>query len=278
MYWPRCIAVLLMSGNCWAAGEYVIAGGLEGDSADGLAAALFGDLAVGEETWLSAGAARSSVELPIRDELETWYADVGLDHFFDPAGLRLGLAYWGDNSVLDSADARVSVYFRGGRGSLSFDYEFRDFELELPDIDFFRRRQVNFDANGYGLGARLDFSENVDVRFKGMSYDYSVNLRLDPNRDIVNLISVTRLSLINTLVDYRASISLGFDFALKRLEFEAAQWEGAVAGSRTNSYSLRFLTPISNRNDIEFGLGYDDSENYGQVTVFSVFLYFYGGG
>ena len=94
----------------------------------------------------------------------------------------------------------------------------------------------------------------------------------------LNLISVTRLSLINTLVDYRASISLGFDFALKRLEFEAAQWEGAVAGSRTNSYSLRFLTPISNRNDIEFGLGYDDSENYGQVTVFSVFLYFYGGG
>ena len=32
------------------------------------------------------------------------------------------------------------------------------------------------------------------------------------------------------------------------------------------------------RYDIEFGLGYDDSENYGEVTVFSVFLYFYGGG
>ena len=267
-----------MSGNCWAAGEYVIAGGLEGDSADGLAAALFGDLAVGEETWLSAGAARSSVELPIRDELETWYADVGLDHFFDPAGLRLGLAYWGDNSVLDSADARVSVYFRGNRGSLSFDYEFRDFELELPDFDFFRRRQVNFDANGYGLGARLDLSENVDVRFKGMSYDYSVNLHLDPNRDIVNLISVTRLSLLNTLVDYRVSGSLGIDFGLRRLEFELAQWKGAVEGSTTDSYSVRFLMPIGKRNDIEFGLGYDDSENYGDVTVFSIFLYFYGGG
>lgn len=278
MCWPRVTAVLLLSGNCWASGEYVVAGGLEGDSADGLAAALFGDLAVGEETWLSAGVARSSVDLPVRDELETWYADVGLDHFFDPAGIRLGLAYWGDNSVLDSTDARASLYFRGGRGSLSFDYEFRDFELELPEFDFFRRRKVNFDANGIGLGARLDLSESVDVRLKGMSYDYSVNLRLDPNRDIVDLISVTRLSLINTLVDYRASLSLGFDFGLKRLEFETAQWEGAVAGSRTNSYSVRFLTPIGNRNDIEFGLGYDDSENYGEVTVFSVFLYFYGGG
>jgi hypothetical protein len=278
MYWPRFAAILLLSGNCWAAGEYVIAGGLEGDSADGLAAALFGDVAVGEETWLSAGVARSSVDLPIRDKLETWYADIGLDHFFDPVGVRLGLAYWGDNSVLDSTDARASVYFRGSRGSLGFDYEFRDFELELPEFDFFRRRQVNFDAKGFGLGARLDLSENVDVRLKGMSYDYSVNLRLDPNRDIVNLISVTRLSLINTLVDYRANISLGFDFGLKRLELEFAQWEGAVAGSRTNSYSLRFLAPIGRRNDVEFGLGYDDSENYGEVTVFSVFLYFYGAG
>ena len=278
MCWPRYVVVLLLSGNCWAAGEFVIVGGLEGDSADGLAAALFGDVAVGEETWLFGGAARASVDLPVRDELETWYAEAGLDHFFKPAGVRLGLAYWGDNSVLDSLDARASLYFRGSRGSISFDYEFRSFELELPDLDFFRRRQFDFDANGFGLGARLDLSDNVDVRFKGMNYDYSVNLRLDPNRDIVNLISVTRLSLINTLVDYRASIGLGFDFGLRRLEFEVAQWEGAVAGSRTNSYSVRFLTPIGERNDIEFGLGYDDSENYGEVTVFSVFLYFYGGG
>ena len=274
----RLLALLLLSGNCWAAGEYVIAGGLQGDSTDGLASALFGDLAVGEETWLSAGFALSSVELPIRNELETWYGDVGLDHFFDPAGVRLGLAYWGDNSVLDSTDARASLYFRGSGGLLSFDYEFRDLELELPEFDFTRRRQVNFDANGFGLGARLDLSENVDVRFKGMSYDYSVNLRLDRNRDIVNLISVTRLSLLNTLVDYRASASLGVDFGLKRLEFELAQWEGAVEGSTTNSHSVRFLTPIGKRNDIEFGLGYDDSENYGDVTVVSIFLYFYGSG
>ncbi|HSM32090.1 MAG TPA: hypothetical protein VK854_15440 [Woeseiaceae bacterium] len=278
MSWPRPVALLLLSGNCWAAGEYVIAGGLQADSADGLAAALLGDVAVGEQTWLSAGLARSSVELPIRDELETWYGDVGLDHFFDPAGVRLDLAYWGDNSVLDSRDARASLYFRGGSGSLSLDYEFRDLELELPEFDFIRRQQVNFDANGFGFGARLDLSERVNVRFKGMSYDYSVNLRRDPTRDIVNLISVTRLSLLNTLVDYRASASLGIDFGLKRLEFEFAQWKGAVEGSRTNSYSLRFLAPIGRRNDIEFGFGYDDSENYGEVTVFSVYLYFYGGG
>ena len=276
MSWFRYLLLLLLSGNCYAAGEFVIAGGVEGDDADGLALALFGDVAIGSETWLSGGVARSSVDLEIREELETWYADIGIDHYFDPAGIRVGAAYWGDDNILDSIDLRTSLYFRGERGSLSFDYEFRDFELELPDFDMFRRRQVEFDANGIGISARLDLTDKVDVRMKGIAYDYSVDLRLDPNRDIVNVISVSRLSLINSLVDYRANIGLGIDFGLKRLEFDIAQWEGAVAGARTNSYSLRFLTPVGERNDIEFGIGYDDSDTYGEVTVFSVYLYFYG--
>jgi hypothetical protein len=276
MSWFRCLLLLLLSGNCWAAGEFVIAGGVEGDNADGLALALFGDIATGDETWLSGGIARSRVDLAIRDELETWYADIGVDHYFDPAGIRLGVAYLGDDEILDSVDLRSSLYFRGDKGSLSLDYEFRDFELELPDFDRFRSRQVNFDANGIGISARLDLTDKVDVRIKGIAYDYSINLRLDPNRDIVNVISVSRLSLINSLVDYRANVGLGFDFGLKRLEFDIAQWEGAVAGARTNSYSLRFLMPVGERNDIELGIGYDDSDTYGEVTVFSVYLYFYG--
>jgi len=276
MSWFRYLPLLLLSGNSWAAGEFVIAGGAEVDSADGLAVALFGNVAVGDETWLSGSIARSRVDLELRDELQTWYADIGVDHYFDPAGFRLGVAYWGDDDILDSVDLRASLYFRGDRGSLSFDYEYRDFELVLPRIGMLSRRRVNFDANGVGLGARLDLTDTIDLSVKGIAYDYSVDLRLDPNRDIVNLISVSRLSLINSLVDYRANIGLGIDFGFKRLEFEIAQWEGAVAGARTNSYSLRFLTPVGERNDIEFGIGYDDSETYGQVTIFSIFLYFYG--
>jgi len=276
MCWSRCLLLLLLSGNSWAAGEYVIAGGVEADSADGMAAALFGDVAIGDDTWLSGGIARSNVDLELRDELKTWYADIGIDHYFDPAGIRLGAAYWGDDDILDSVDLRTSLYFRGESGSLSLDYEFRDFELVLPQVDRFSRRRATFDAHGIGIAARLDLTERVDVSLKGIAYDYSVNLRLDPNRDIVNVISVTRLSLINSLVDYRANVGLGIDFGLKRLEFDIAQWEGAVAGARTNSYSLRFLTPVGKRSDIEFGIGYDDSDTYGQVTVFSIYLYFYG--
>jgi hypothetical protein len=135
---------------------------------------------------------------------------------------------------------------------------------------------VSFDAQGLGIAARFDLTDRVDLSVKGIGYDYSVDLRRAANRDIVNVISVTRLSLINSLVDYRANIGLGIDFGLKRLVFDIAQWEGAVAGARTISYSLRFLTPISDRNDIEIGLGYDDSDTYGQVTVLSMYLYFYG--
>ena len=167
---------------------------------------------------------------------------------------------------------------RSERGYFSFNYEFRDFELDLPELDIFARREVRFDAYGIGLSGRFSMSDRVGAHFGGIAYDYSVDLRVDENRPIVDYISVSRLSLVNSLVDYRANVGIGVDIGSRHLEFDIAQWRGAVTGSKTNSYSARFLTPIGNRSDIEFGLGYDDSERFGEATIFSVFLYFYGGG
>jgi hypothetical protein len=276
MSWSRFLLLLLLTGNSWAAGEYVIGGGVEADTTDGIAGTLFGDLAVSDDTWVSGAVARTSVDLDLRNSLRTWYADIGIDHYFDPVGIRIGAAYWGDNSILDSVDARLSGYLRGKAGYLSIDYEYRDFEFDLPQIDLRPQRDGHFHANGFGFRGRVALSENVDLHASGISYDYSVDLRLDANRDFVSFLSVTRLSLINTLVDYRARIGLGFDVGAKHIEFDVAQWKGAVAGARTNSYSLRFLTPIGDRNDIEVGIGYDDSDTYGQVTIFSIHLFFYG--
>ena len=277
MSWRRTAALLLISGPCWAAGEFVAGVGAEGDSADGIAAAVFGDLAVGDNTWLAGSVARSSFDVNIRDSISTWYGDIGLDHYFDPFGIRIGGAYWGDNELLDSIDGRLAVYGRSEKAYLSLNYEYRDFELELPEIDFFSRREAFFHANGYGMSGRLALTEGIGLHLGAIKYDYSVDLRLDTNRAIVNFLSVTRLSLINSLVDYRVNAGLGFDIGSRHLEFDVAQWEGAFAGSRTNSYSLRYLMPLGRRSDIELGLGYDDSENYGDVTIFSVYLYFYGG-
>ncbi|MCH8248110.1 MAG: hypothetical protein IH913_00745 [Proteobacteria bacterium] len=46
--------------------------------------------------------------------------------------------------------------------------------------------------------------------------------------------------------------------------------------AKTDSTTLRFLTPMGKKSDIEFGLGVDDSDTYGSVTLFSLFVYFYG--
>ena len=236
MSWYRCIVLLLLSGPSWAAGEFVIGVGGEGDSLDGVAAAVFVDVAVGDETWLAASAAYTSVDLNFRDTLTTWYADLGLDHNFGPFGVRVGAAYWGDDDVLDSTDARLAAYVRSDRAYLSFNYEFRDFELVLPALDIFARREVQFDANGIGLSGRLALSDNVGAHFGGISYDYSVDLRIDENRPIVDYISVSRLSLVNSLVDYRANFGIGVYIGSRHLEFEIAQCRVAVTGSKTNSY------------------------------------------
>lgn len=274
----RVAALLLLTSTAVAdQGDYIIAGGIESDTAGTLAGTLLSDYSIGEETWLSLAVARTEVDLEQTQSLSTSYLDAGLDHYFDPVGVRVSAAYWGDNEILDSLDTRLSLYLRERRYSISAEVEHRDFEFDIPASRFFDAREVGFDALGFGATARTDVSENVSLLFSGVSYDYSVDLRLDQNRPIAQLLNVSRLSLINSLIDYRASAGVGIDQGLSQWTVNLATWRGAVDQSRTVSATARFLTPLGDRTDIEFGLGYDDSELYGNVTFFSLFLYFYGG-
>ena len=102
-----------------AARDYVLGGGFSLDNADGKSVIVAGDVAIGESTWLSGALGRSRVDLPRFLEIETSYASVGIDTYWDPAGLRLGAAYWGDSDLLDSIDYTASVYSRNERGSLA---------------------------------------------------------------------------------------------------------------------------------------------------------------
>jgi hypothetical protein len=268
--------LLLAAGPAIAADGFMLGGGAESDSEDGLGVALVGSVALAEETWLSFGAAKSSVELQSGRELEALYVDVGIDHFFDPVGVSFSVAYWGDSDVLDSTDWRASGYYRNNKVSFSLDYEFRDFDLTIPRTDFFPGRRVMFDADGVGLSARLQTSENTSIRVRGIKYDYSLPFRPIDNINVERLLSVTRLSLINSLVDHRAGLSFSVDQGLRNWNFDISTWESIFSGSRTVSYTVRYLMPASNKSDIEFGLGYDESESYGDVTFASVYLFFYG--
>lgn len=279
MCWYRAILLTLVAGNAWSAGNgYMIGAGIEADANDGTAVSVFGDFGVSGNTWISAAMARSSSELLNGDELNTVYADIGIDNFFTPLGIRAGVFYWGDPDVLDALDWRGSLYLRGMKGMLAGEFDFRNIDFTIPRTDTFPGRTISFNARGVGLNARLDLSDAVSLHLSGMDYDYSINLRLDPSRvNLIRLLTATRLSLINSLVDYRASVGLGIDVGSRHLQFDFASWRGAVDGGRTTSATIRFLMPMGGSSDIEFGLGYDDSELYGDTTFFSVFLYFYGG-
>lgn len=273
----RSLLLLLFAGtSALAADGFMVGGGAESDSDGGLSAALLGGVGLTEDTWLSAGLAKSSVDLASGRKLETLYADIELDHFFDPIGIRVGAAYWGDSDILESNDWRASTYFRNDKATVSLEYEFRDFDFVIPSTDFLVSRRIMFDANGFGASARFNTSENTSLRLRGIKYDYSVPFRPVENVDAARLISVTRLSLINTLVDHRASVSLSIDQGLKNWDIELSTWESILDKSRTRSLTVRYLMPMTDRTDIELGVGYDDSELYGDVTFFSLFLFFYG--
>ena len=276
MRWFSASLLLFLSGPLGAAEGYIIGVGAEVDNADASAGSLSGELAVTESTWLSAAFARNSIDLPRDITLDTVYGDIGVDHWFDPVGIRATVAYWGDSDILDSVDYRGSLYWRNDRMSLSAEYEYRDFSFDVFRDDLRPGQDAKFNANGVGLSVRFELSESVDLSLSGIDYDYNVNLGIDANRPILDFLSVSRLSLINSLIDYRVRAGLGIDAGNQRWSLDIATWKGEVDGRKTNSATLRFLTPLGKAGDVEFGLGVDKSRDFETVTLFSVFLYFYG--
>ena len=274
----KFLALLFVAGLAQAeGGDYLLGGGVETDTADGVRGIVIAGFGLGEKTWLSASAALGSVELGNGDESNTAYADIELDHHFDPVGIRIGAAYWGDPDNLESVDLRGALYWQNDKVTIAGEYEYRDFNIVVPPSDVFPGREFTFDADGLGLRVSFRVSENVSLGLAGIKYDYSVNFRPDENRDAARLLSVSRLSPINDLIDNRASISLALNQGLKRWGLDYSTWIGAIDQSRTRSVTIHYLMPLSDRSDIEFGLGYDASDLYGNVTFFSLFLYFYGG-
>ena len=266
---------ILLGGNAFGGGGYVIGLGAEGDTSDSFAYSAFGDFGLTEKTWLSVTAAKAEAQGAI-SELNTLYGDIGLDHYFDPIGIRIGAAYWGDDDILDSVDYRGSLYMRTDAITLAADYERRNFDFPFQLAPLLERRQVEFEADGYGLNFRAKASERVNLFIRGMIYDYSVDLTRLQNISDLNFLSASRLSLANSLLDHRVDTGIEFKFGLKLFSLEAGTRQTAIDNGRVNSYSVGFLFPVSDASDIELRVGYDDSDNFGGTAVFSFFWFFYG--
>lgn len=269
------LACVALASSVAAAEGYVLGFGAEGDSADGRAITAFGDFSIGEKAWFSVTASGAETKGILRDN-NTLFADIGIDYWWQPFGVKLGGSYWGDADILDSRDARASIYLRGAAGSISADYEKRNFEFDLQS-DLLRGRTVKFDADGIGFNTRLALGDNVNAYLGGMYYDYSRNLRIQQDIDVLAFLSRSRLSMINSLIDDRMNAGVDFKFGLRSIDVTAGKWQTAIDGSTVNSYSIGFLTPIGDRTDAEFRVSFDDSKTYGRATAVSVYLYYFGG-
>jgi len=273
-----CCSVLLClacNGNAIAAG-YILGIGAAADSEDGRAFTAFGDFGIGENTWLSATIGSTETD-STAGRFSTTFADVGIDHYFNPIGIRLSGAYWGDSSILDSEDVRASLYYRDDTASFSADYERRNFDFIFGSILLQDRRKAEFHSDGWGMTNRIQFSDRITFRLSGMHYGYSRNIRLQPEIDTLRFLSASRLSLINSLIDYRVNAGLEFRFGLRSVDVSIGNWQTAVDQSKVDSYTIGFLTPMTDRTDIEIRLSFDDSENFGNTTALTVFLYYFGG-
>ena len=258
-----------------AAAEHVVGLGADFDSDDGRAFSALGSIAVANNSWLSGGASYRASRAGQTD-VETVYFDGSFDHHFDPVGVRIGAAYWGDSDILDSNDLTASLYWKNDAGSLSLDYERRAFDLTFRSQSTGETRTVEFDADGVGLAARLKLGDNVSIYANGMSYDYSRDISLQPNADVVRLFASSRLSMTNSLLDRRISGGIEFDIGLRVLDFQASSWRTAVFGDQVDSIGVGLLTPINDSSDLELRLSSDNVDTFGRATLFSVFVYLYG--
>ena len=268
---------LFAAGSAHADGAFVLGAGAEVDSEDGLAASAIADFQITPNTWIFGTVGGTEIDLPRGQTTTNIYAEAGLDHFFDPAGVRVSAAYAGDPDFFDQTSAMLTVYSRGDEGMLGVDIEYSEFNLAVPEFGLLPARDVPFQAFGLGMNARLDLGENFDIRFSGVKNEYDVDIRVESNDRITDLVTFSRLSLVASLADWRAGAGIGWDFGPRRLQVDVSRWQGIADGNTNSSATLRFLTPLTLRTDIEVSLGFDDSDLYGDVTFLSVFMYFYGG-
>ena len=271
------LALLCLAGNGSAlAAGYILGIGATADSEDGRALTAFGDFGIRENTWLSATLGSTETEAVVGG-FSTTFADVGIDHYFKPVGIRISGAYWGDSSILDSDDVRASLYYRDDIASFSIDYERRNFDFVFESILLQDTLKTEFHADGWGMTNRIQLGDRITLRLSGMRYDYSRPIRIQPEIDVLRFLSASRLSLINSLIDYRINAGMEFRFGLRSVDLSAGSWKTAVDQSKVDSYTIGFLTPMTDRTDIEFRLSFDHSENFGNTTALTVYLYYFGG-
>ena len=103
-------------------------------------------------------------------------------------------------------------------------------------------------------------------------YDYSVNLRLLPRIDRLNLLNGSALTLANSLLSEIHTFGVDVDFGNNSLSLTLGEDKSAIDGTDVSSIGAALILPVAPRIDLEISLGRSDSEfleasNYGGIGV-----------
>lgn len=256
------------------------------------------DHAFSEATWLrvTAGLADGAIG-PV--SLSTYRAGIGLDHWFDPAGVAVDVEYWGDSDTIETLTYKGELYFRGEHARFGVNAAFRDIDLTYQ-VPVLARNLVDdgqsFTATGVGASYRYSWeAASLYASATGWHYDEpigtvvtNVNLsrvplllrpavqqRLATVVSSVRFLSASSLTLANSLLSQSASVGFDYRFGEKSLNVELAHDRGEVDDLDVNTLSAGWLFPAGAAGDIELRVGVSDADTFG-TTVFggiSLFLY-----
>lgn len=256
------------------------------------------DHAFGQATWLrlTAGLADGATG-PV--SLSTYRAGLGLDHWFDPAGLAFDVEYWGDSDTIETLSYRGELYFRGEHARFGLNAAFRNIDLTYQ-VPVLARNLVedgqSFTATGFGASYRYSWDAvSIYATATRWSYDEpigavvtNVNLsqvplllrpavqaRLAAVVGAVRFLSASSLTLANSLLAQSASLGIDYRFGGHSLNVELAHDRGEVDDLDVNTVSAGWLFPAGSAVDIELRVGVSDADTFGTTAFGGISLFLY---
>lgn len=238
------------------------------------------DVAVTEQTWISALAGRSRSPRERADVSADTLA-VGIDHRFGLVGVRAELERWGDSGAIESSDHTVGLYFQTDRVKIALASEQRDIDITATLVGMGGRvfsRKVPLSADGKSLDLRITASERVRLRFGIDDYDYPPGLALLPRIDALNLLAASTLTLANSFVSELYTAGVDIDIGNKMLGLGMSRDKSAIDGTRLTGFDAALMIPIGRRIDLELSLGRSSSDVFQSGLYGGLLLLIYGGG
>jgi hypothetical protein len=232
-----------------------VAGQLDDESNDGLIATF--DLGVTEDTWLMFSAGRSHSPADHADvDADTLVASV--DHDFGAVGIGLELERWGDEDALETSRWRGSFYYEPEHFRIGVAYAQRDIDIPFTIVGPLGGRLgrvVQLSSDSVAVDVRVQPADGWQIYLGATEHDYDRDLAPLPRIALLNLLSVSTLTLANSFIDHERLIGFDKELGSKLLTITYTTDRSAIDGSKYDTLDAGLLFPIGRRVDLEVNVG-----------------------